>query len=176
MRTKLTHFALCVCFVLFAVFYSSGLEAAGWGKTSKEYTLDGETWNGAYIELQGLNLTADIPNFDGSRLVNSDVYLTGKAGQNVYTYIIQTSYNKGFTPPKSQQLFTQQVQDANPGCQILPVDAKSIGAKYAVDVITAANPPEYWRYISTKDRLIYMGTDDQEPSRYLNFLNSVRIK
>lgn len=167
--------AIFLLIALSFVLHFSGLEAGGWGKTEKVSESEGSLWNEAYFDMNGIYLTASIPNYDGAQLRNNIVSIYGK--ENEAGYLIKTTFNEGFTPPNSQEGFLKLVQEANDVYQVVSIDAKKLGAKYAVDLIP--KKPEttaFWRFLSTKDRLIQMGTDDPNENRRLHFFESIRIR
>ena len=159
---------------LFTMLQFPCLEAGGWGNTEKVTEYEGTQWNGVYFNLNGLHFDASIPNYSGAVLQNDTASLSGEVGEA--GYVIITSFNPGFTPPKSIKKFLKMIQEANPDYTITAIDCKKGGAKYAVDMVPMNQEvTAYWRFFSTKDRLIKMGTADTNENRRLHFFGSMRI-
>ncbi len=167
---------LRLTFVLFSMLLTPHLaEASGWGKTEEVNQFEGVLWNGVYFDMNGLNFIASIPNYAGASMQNGSVSVNGEIDENT-GYVIATALNKGFTPPKSLKEFVKIIQDANPDYIIQTVEAKKLGAKYALDLVPKNQADTaFWRFLATKDRLIKMGTDDTNPNRRLYFFESIHI-
>lgn len=173
--SKLSLFSFVLIFSIFTLLHVPSLEAGGWGKTDEVINYEGTSWNGVYFDMNGLHFAAALPNYSGTLLQNGTVSLSGQA-QGDARYVIITSFNPGFTPPKSIEGFVKIVQEANPTYSVFAIDAKELGAKYAIDMIPMNNEDViFWRLISTKDRLIKMGTNDVNENRRLNFFESIYI-
>lgn len=162
---------------LSALVFAPALEASGWGKTNKVSQYEGTAWNGVYFDLENLNLKASIPNYSGGQFQNGDVFLRGIIESDDAGYVIMSSYNAGFAPPKTLEKFVKMIQDANPEHLVNAVDANKFGALYVVDLIPVDHTDSnFWRFLSSEDRLIRMGTDDSNEHRRINFFESVYIK
>lgn len=152
------------------------LEAGGWGKGNEQVLYEDADWNSIYFDMNGLYFTALVPNYDGTSMSNGSVEFRGHVDDTA-GYVIKTSMNPNFTPPKSANAFLKMIQEANPQFQASLVEPKGLGAKYVVDIVPI--DPEvtaYWRFISTKDRLLSMGTDDQDALRRTYFFESILIR
>lgn len=167
---------LSIFLLALVLFQAPNLEASGWGKNEQIYELEENVWNEVYFDMNGLNLTAWVPNYNGARLQNGMVSISGVA-ENNFGYVITTTYNTGFSPPKTLKEFVKLIQNANPEFTVVTANAKLFGAKYAVDLIPRNQEDAvYWRFLSTNDRLIRMGTDDTNNYRISNFFDSIHIK
>lgn len=176
-RSKAPLFLCSILFVLFSMLQISHLEAGGWGKTDEVFEHEGTTWNGVFFDMNGLNFTASIPNYSGTVMQNNEVNLKGSVKEGNIRYGIITSFNPGFTPPKSIKEFAKLVQEANPNYMINIIKIKKPGTKYVVDLIPANSQETiFWRFISTKDRLIEMGTSDTHENRRQYFFESIEIR
>lgn len=167
----------CAAFIgLCCVFNpSSSLEAAGWGNTKEVINHEGVNWNSVYCNLDGIKLKAKIPNYSGAILQNNIVSLSGEVDEA--GYVIITTYNEEFTPPKSQKEFVKLIQEANKSYVVKAVSGKKLGAKYAVDLIPAEeDTTAYWRFLSSDNRLIHMGTDDTNENRRMYFFKNISVK
>jgi hypothetical protein len=175
MSKSLTKAFFVTFFITICLLLQTSLQADGWGKTEQVIEFEGTTWNGIYFDLNGLNLTASIPNYSGASLQNGTVSMTGSVGDAGFA--ILTSMNSGFKPPKTIQEFVKLVQDANPEFVVSAIDPKKFGVKYAVD-LAPVNQDEtvFWRFLSTKDRLIQLGTADANANRRVYFFDSVFVK
>jgi hypothetical protein len=163
-------------FAISLISHATNLEAGGWGKTKETFQYEGATWDGVYFDMNGLNLQAFIPNYSGAALQNGEVSINGSVNEEI-GYLIATSFNSNFTPPKTAKQFVKMIQDANPSHVINVVDSKKLKAKYAVDLIPKnQNDTAFWRFISTNNRLIKMGTDDTNGNRRLYFFESLSIR
>lgn len=173
--SKLGIFSFGILLALFTVLQVSSLEAGGWGKTEEVLEYEGTSWNGVYFDMNGLSFTASIPNFSGAIMKNSETYLKGQVTEGAM-YIIATSMNPGFKPPKTLKEFVKIIQDANPTCSVIAVNTKKAGVKYAVDIMPIKQEDTtFFRFISTKDRLIKMGTEDVNANRRHHFFESLNI-
>jgi hypothetical protein len=176
MKLKLPALLISCLIFLFSIVQISHLEAGGWGKTDDVIEHEGATWNGVYYDMNGLNFLAYIPGYSGAELQNGITKLKGSLNDES-GYVIITTFNPNFEPPKSKKEFVKMIQVANPNYLVQAIDSKKQGAKYAIDMIPAN--PEYtafWRYLSTDDRLIKMGTDDPDENRHLYFFESLYIE
>lgn len=164
-------------FLLLLTFSFASMEAIGWGKNETTVQYGDTTWNGVYCDFNGMKLSALVPNCSGSTMSNGLIEFNGEVDQGG-GYVISTSYNPGFNPPKTAKEFVKMIQDANPYCTVVIVDIAKIGGRYAVDLIPkdpVANPA-YWRFLATNGRLIKMGTDDKDSSRRAYFFKSISIR
>lgn len=162
-------------FAFFALFQEQALEAGGWGKTDQQIQYEGTKWNGVYFDNNGLYFNASVPNSSGTSLQNGLVTFQGSIGNDI-GYVITTTFNPGYTPPASLNEFVKIVQEANPSYIVTAIDAKALGAKYAVDMIPKSQDgTAFWRFLTTKDRLIKMGTDDDNGNRRYFFFESIYI-
>lgn len=173
---KMPKALLSMLLALFLMCQFMPLEAGGWGKTSKVVEHEETTWNGVYFDMNGLNFIASIPNYAGTSMQNGRVTLKGRIEEEI-AYLIMTSFNPGFTPPKKATDFAQMVQEANPSYVVNLVDANKLGAQYAVDLIPLdqEEDPIFWRFVSTNDRLIQMANNDTNENRRLYFFDSLYI-
>lgn len=173
--SKLSCFSCSILLALFLILSTvSCLEAGGWGKTKEVTEFEGNSWNGVYFEMNGLHLTASIPNYSGAQLKNGAVSLSGQVEDAGYAII--TSFNPGFTPPKSLEEFVKMIQDANPNHIVIAIDSEKLGTLYAVDLIPVnQETTTFWRFLTTNDRLIKMGSADVNDNRRLNFFESIRV-
>ena len=169
----LRFFCFSILLALFALQIPC-LEAGGWGKTEEVMEYEGTTWNAVYFNMNGLSFTASIPNYSGTMLQNGIVSLEGKVEED-NGYVIITSLDQGFTTPKSRKKFIKMIQEANPEYTVVSIDSKKLGSKYAVDLIPIDQDAAFWRFLSTDDRLIKMGTADANENRRLNFFESMLI-
>ncbi|MDB6081090.1 MAG: putative secreted protein [Chlamydiia bacterium] len=168
---------------LFSLFLSlsslcqtAHLEAGGWGKTDKAFEHEGVKWNSVYFDMNGLDFIASIPNYSGAALQNNDATIRGNANEKV-GYAIVSPFNPDFTPPKSLKKFIKMVQQSNPDYTVKAVNAKKLGAKYALDLTPkSTNEKTFWRFVSTHNRLIQMVTEDTNESRRFYFFDSLRIQ
>ncbi len=152
------------------------LEAGGWGKTEEVMEYEGAAWNGVYFNMNGLSFTASMPNYSSAILQNGSASLQGKVEEDS-GYAIITSLNPEFTAPKSSKKFIKLIQEANPEYRVAPINSKKkFGSKYAVDLIPINQDGVYWRFLSTDDRLIKMGTADANVNRRHRFFDSIIIK
>ncbi|CUI16938.1 putative secreted protein [Candidatus Protochlamydia naegleriophila] len=176
MQSKLNKTAILFSFFfsLFLLLQTADLTAGGWGKNDHICEHEGTIWNGVYFDMNGLNFSASIPNYSGTSLQNGIVSINGNVKED--GYVIITSFNSGFTPQKSAKEFAKMIQDANPNYLVNIVECKKLGAKYAVDMIPInSNDTAFWRFLSTNDRLIKMGSDDANANRRLYFFESIFI-
>lgn len=161
-------------FILFSIIQTNNLQAAGWGKTKEVFECEGIVWNRVFLNLDSLDTVASIPNYSGASFQNGDVFLRGKVED--MGYLIETSYHPNFNPPESKKDFIQMIQSANPNCTVTAVNSKKQGANYAVDLIPNQENMAFWRFLSTNDRLIKMGTDDTNENRRFTFFDSLFIE
>jgi hypothetical protein len=167
------------CFFLFLLLSFSlltfNLHAGGFGKADDGVIFEGDRWFGVFFDMNGISFTASMPNYSGASIGNGWAVMTGQTNDNA-AYLIETTLNPGFTPPKTLIEFVRLIQDANPDYIVIPIDPGHLGAKYVVDMIP--NSPvakAYWRYLSTKNRIVKMGTNDTKYSRCLLFFESIHI-
>ncbi len=164
--------------ILFALVIMSPLEAGGWGKTDQEVAFEGNSWHEVYFDMNGLHFTALIPNYSGAHMQNSSVSLTGDIEGRI-PYMIATSFNPGPASPKTLEEFISVIAMANPGFTVAPLDTedfKRMGCMYAADIIPKDhNEVAFLRFLCTKDRLIQMGTTDEDETHRTYFFNSISI-
>ena len=173
--SKVSIFLFSAFIIICSTLQTTDLQAGGWGKTSEVFERDGIVWNEVYIKLEGLNVLASIPNYSSGIFQNGIVALEG--GIEESGYVIETTYNSGFKPPKSKKEFIRMIQEANPEYVVKGINSKKQGSKYAVDLIPINQElTAYWRFLSTKDRLVKMGTDDAHENRRLSFFDSLHIE
>lgn len=152
------------------------LQAGGWGKRDTVVEHEGTTWNEVYFDMNGVNYIASIPNYSMGSLENGNATLKGFI-DGAGGYVIETSLNAEFTPATTANGFLKMIQKANPNYTVVLVDAKKHGALYGVDLVPANDKvTAYWRFLTTKNRLIKMGTDDSDAKRQAYFFDSIRIK
>ena len=151
------------------------LEAEGCGDTGTKRTYEGTTWHGIYFDMNGLNLQGWLPNYTAAGIQNEIVSIQGEVGKET-TYVIITSLNPEYKPPKSIAEFALRTQNANPDAIVRPLVPKKIGAKYALDLVPAdPDNGTFWRFLVTNDRLIKMGTNDSNENRRLYFFENIFI-
>lgn len=153
------------------------LEAANWGKKDSAGEFEGASWDEVFCDIEGLYFTASMPNYTSAILDKGAVVIRGKVGYEA-GYIIITPFNKGFKPPKDVQEFIKLIQNNNPEYIVSHVEAKPFGAKFAVDLVPVdlAKNNTYWRFLSTKNRLLKMGTTDLNEQRRIHFYESMSAK
>lgn len=174
-KSKIPSVLFGIFFTLSFTFQATNLEAGGFGQTEEIFQHEGTTWNGVFFDMNGLNFLAFIPNYSGTVLQNGIVDLNGSIKKDI-GYLITTSFYPGFTPPKTAQEFAKMIQDANPYHLINIIGSKKLGAKYAIDIIPMNQEhTTFWRFLSTKDRVIKMGTNDTNENRRLYFFESLYI-
>lgn len=161
-------------FLIATMLSASHLEAGGWGKTDKQIENEGILWNEVYFDMNGLFFSAFIPNYSNAMMRNGMITFNGNTGDGLY--LITTSFNPGFTPPKTIEQFVRLIQDANPQYKITVADAKRVGAKYVLDMTPMHQEDSFWRFIATRDRLIKMGTGDKNENRRSQFFESLVIR
>ncbi len=156
---------------------SADLLLGSWGMGEKGDPIFFEetSWSLVYYDMNDLYLQARLPNYQSTQLTNGLASLYGEVGDA--GYVITTSFNSGFTPPKSAKKFLKMIQDANSDLVVSEVNPKKFGAKYVVDLtpIDGASTT-FWRFLSTEDRLIKMATDDADENRRDYFFDSITIK
>lgn len=173
--SKTSIFLFSIFMMICSMVPTTDLQATGWGKSQDVFEYEGTKWNGVYLNLDGLNAVATIPNYSAGLLQNMIVAIEGRVEN--FGYVIKTSYNRGFNVPNSLKEFVQMIQEANPGYLVNAIEANMYGAKYAVDLIPTN--PEYtafWRFFSTNDRLLMMGTDDINENRRISFFGSLYLE
>lgn len=167
-------FAFSIFFVVFSLLNASCLEAGSWGKTEEAIEFEGTTWNGAYVDVNGLYFTASIPNYSGVSLINNDISFRGHVSF-LSGYFIFAPFNPDL-PSQTEAEFVQMIQDFHPNYIVTSVDAKSLGAKYAVDLFpTKKEDSLFFRVLSTNNRLILLVTNDANDNRRSHFFNSIYI-
>lgn len=178
LNNNIKRFTLSAIFGLCCLFNvpSPSLKADGWGPTGRVTEHEKVSWDRIHCELDDMKLKAWIPNYSGSNFQDNTISLNGQVDEDK-GYVIQTSYSRNFAPPKSQKKFVKLIQDANKSYDVKAVDGKNFGAKYVVDLIPAQKDvTAYWRFISTKDRLIQLGTDDTNKKCRQHFFDSISIE
>lgn len=174
-KSKIPSILFGIFFTIFLIFQTTNLEAGGWGKTEEIFQHEGTTWNGVFFDMNGLNFLASIPNYSGTVFQNGIVNLKGNIKEDI-GYVITTSFNPGFTPPKTAQEFAKMIQNANPSYLINIISSENLGARYAIDMIPINQEDTiFWRFLSTTDRLIKMGTNDTNENRRLYFFEGLYI-
>ena len=153
------------------------LEAAKWGKKDTAGEFEGAAWDEVFCDIEGLYFTASMPNYTSAILDKGAVVIRGKVGDDA-GYIIITPFNKGFKAPKDVPDFIKLIQNNNPEYIVSHVEAKPFGAKFAVDLVPVdlAKNNTYWRFLSTKNRLLKMGTTDTNEQRRIYFYESMSVK
>lgn len=161
---------------LFVVLQINNLEAGGWGKTRETVLFEGTKWNCVYYDMNKLSFTALMPHYSGAVLNNDVASLSGKV-KGEGNYVITTSVNQKFSPPKTEKMFVKAIKKANPGFTVKAVDGSVLGVRFAVDMCQKKQEnATFWRILSTRDHLIKMGTNDLNVNRRNNFFNSIKIK
>lgn len=174
--SKLKIFFCSLFFAVFFLGYTPSVEAVAWGRSDKHIAQDGINWDGVYFDVNGLLIEAYLPNYNGERVENKVVILTGEVAADA-KYIIIVSQIPDFTPPKLLPDFVKLVQDTNPDFYVNAANAKDVGSKYTTD-LAPKDPQEhvYWRIMATKNRLIKMGTSDADVNRRNFFFSKVFIE
>lgn len=151
------------------------LDAGGWGTIKEVVEQEDITWQGVYHDLNGLHFTALLPNYQSGQLNNGMISLYGVIDD--IGYVIMTPFMSHFNPPKSSQKFTKMIQNANPEFIVTSVENANLGVKYIVDLIPVdQNSALYWRFMTTENRLIKMGTEDTNENRRQIFFDSIKVK
>jgi hypothetical protein len=92
-------------------------------------------------------------------------------------YVITTSISGKFSSPKTKKKFLEMIKKANRDCIVGPINCSKLGARFAVDLRPKnQGDTAFWRFLSTNNRLIKMGTDDPNANRRQKFFDSIRIK
>lgn len=173
-RSKINALSLAMLLTLTAFMQIPNLNAGGWGVTEEVIDFQDAIWNRAFFDMNDLYFTVLMPHYQSTQLKNGRVMLYGNVGDS--GYLIITTFNSGFTPPDSSKKFLKIVQGANPEFVASEVKSKKLGAKYAVDLVPASSvETTFWRFLSTEDRLIQMGTDDTNEKRRQKFFDSMHI-
>lgn len=168
-------FLFSLFLALLALVQTSNLEAGGWGKTEEVFEHGGVMWNRVYFDMNQLNFSASLPNYSGTLLQNGVVFLKGCVNTEA-NYVINTSLNANYTPPKLIKEFVEMVQEANPDYIVHAIDSKKLGAKYGVDLIPINQETTvFWRFLSTNNHIIMMGTDDVDEQRRFYFFENLSI-
>lgn len=174
--SKFRILSFAILFAVISLLHMTSIEAAGWGKTEEIVEFEGVNWNGVYFDMNRCYFTANVPNYSGALMQNEMVSVRGHVEDN-FAYLISTTIDKGFTPPKSKQEFVKMIQEANPDYNVKAISAGKFGAKYAVDLIPINQENSaFWRFLSTNNRLIQMGTNDNNNNRRSYFFDSIFIK
>lgn len=177
MHSKISMRILSVSFFLAAFLFlqTPSLEAGGWGKSEEVVDFEGAKWNGVFFDMNGLHFLASIPNYSGSTLQNGNIQFKGSVGTSGYSIV--TTLNAAYTPPRTLAEFVKLVQEANPNAIVVAVDGSGSGAKYAVDILPKNQEEDgsFWRFLSTKDRIVRMGTIDTNETRRFHFFESIYI-
>ncbi len=173
--SKFSSVSLSLLLTVMALLNAPSLEAGGWGTTKEVVEFDNISWQQIFYDMNDVYFTALLPNYQSGQINNGFVTLYGLIDD--YGYIVTTPFMSPFNPPNSAEKFAKLIQDANPEFIVTSIDASNLGAKYAVDLISVDQETLlYWRFLSTKNRLIKMGTEDSNESRRQNFFDSIRVK
>lgn len=160
-------------FIFLFILVSACLQA-GWGAKESVHTFEGAEWKEVFYSMHGVSFTGILPNYDGSQMIDDEVFMNGfidDAG-----YVIE-SYLSTFKAPKSGKDFKKKIQEGNPSVNVGWLNAKQLGATYAVEfMLNEGSVPTYWRIIYTNNQMIKLGTADSNESRRAHFFNSFRIK
>lgn len=174
-KSSIRFSLLFTIFFIFILLNIPSLEASGWGKTEESIEFEGATWNGTYLDMNGLYFTASIPNYLGASLKDNDVFFYGHVAL-LSAYVIITPFNPDFEPPKTVDEFVEIIQQFEPNYIVTPVDAKGLGAKYAADLIPTKKEDKYFfRVLSTDNRLITLITNDVNKFRRSHFFENIYI-
>lgn len=169
MKRLLTYF-------LFSLVSIAQLTAGGWGKTDKTTLFQGETWNDVYFDMDGLYLSASVPNYAGASMVNSGVAIKGKKGGNIW-YQISTTMGTASDVPNSESGFVKLIEDANPDHTAKAIDPKPSNARFALEITPKkGKDPIFARFFATKNRLIQVATNDPDAPSRERFFNSVSLR
>jgi hypothetical protein len=173
--SKFSALSLSLLLTVTALLNAPSLEAEGWGITTEVVEFDNISWQQVFYDMNDVYFTALLPNYQSGQLNNGFVSLYGLIDD--YGYVVTTPFMSQFNPPNSVRKFAKLIQDANPEFIVTKVDATTFGAKYAVDLIPVDQEVSlYWRFLSTENRLIKMGTEDSSESRRQNFFDSIKVK
>jgi hypothetical protein len=172
-KTKI--FASLATSLALFLMHTPSLEAVSWGKTEVVTELGGTSWNGVRCDFDDLKLKAMIPNYEYGSFNNGLIELRGKMGEK--NYLIRTGMNPDFTPPKTAAAFLKMVQDGNSHANVTIADVSKSGGKFGVDLVPKdPSKDAYWRFIVTSNRLIKLGTDDQDASHRKHFFESISLQ
>ncbi len=162
--------------VLVVLFACTALQAAGWGARGTPHTFEGAEWKDVYYQVSGISFTGALPNYAGTELVNDQVFMAGR--HNEYAHVIHV-FN-GLDPkrfPKTGKQYKKELQKGNPGVELIWVDAKKIGAKYAIKFsVDTDGKTLHFLCISTKKHLVELITDDTNEARRNHFFDSFHIQ
>jgi hypothetical protein len=169
--SKFGKLSLSMFLTAAALLNAPSLDAGGWGTTKEVVEFENVSWDKVFFDMNDIYFTAFLPDYQSAQLKDGLICLYGVVGEA--GYIITTSFNPGDAPANSAKKFLKIVKEANPEYIVNRVDSKGLGVKFAVD-LTPVNQSDtaYWRFMSTNDRLIKMGTDDVSESRRGNFFDS----
>ncbi len=174
-RSKFNKLSISLFLTTAALLNAPALDAGGWGTTKEVVEFENISWQKVFFDMNDLYFTALLPDYQSGQLKNGLVSLYGLV--NDHGYLITTGFNGGFTPPSTAKKFVKMVKNANQDFIVTHVDAANLGAKYAVDLIPVNQENSiFWRFLSTEDRLIKMGTEDSNESRRQIFFDSILIK
>jgi hypothetical protein len=181
--SKTSIFFLSLLTVIFSILPTTDLQAADWGKTEDVFEYEGTMWNGVYVDLDGLNAVASIPNYSEAILLkNNNVLIVGSLEEGKFddvAYSMVFSIYKELDIPKSQKKFVRFIKALFPDFQVNVVDAKTQGARHALDLTLTVSEKlgsYFMRILATKDRLFVMGTNDSNELRRLAFFDSLYIE
>ncbi|MBS0633894.1 MAG: hypothetical protein JSR37_00340 [Verrucomicrobia bacterium] len=159
--------------IIFFVSVAACLQAAGWGAKDGSQTFEGVEWREVYYDMYGVTFSGKLPNYDGTEMINDEVFMNGFVDDT--GYVIET-YLSTFKPPKSGKDFKKIIQGANPSVNIGWLNPKTFGAVYAVEFMLQDDVPTYWRIFYANNRIFKLGTADSNQARRDHFFNSFRIK
>ncbi|MBA3604178.1 MAG: hypothetical protein H0W50_11210 [Parachlamydiaceae bacterium] len=173
--SKFNKLSLPLFLTAAALLNAPALDAGGWGTTKEIVESENISWQKVFFDMNDLYFTALLPDYQSGQLKNGLVSLYGLVDDS--GYLITTGFNPGFTPPSTIKKFVKMVKDANPEFIVTQVDVANLRAKYAVDLIPVNQEDSiFWRFLSTEDRLIKMGTEDSNEIRRRVFFDSILIK
>ncbi len=157
--------------LLFTLMFLANLEAGGWGKRGTAVDEQGITWAKAFYEINDLHFEFTMPNFSGIELQNGVISATGSSPGTEYA--VATAFNPQFASCGTLEENLEAMQNSMPDFQFVEVDAKKLGAKFAIEMIpVSAEVNVYNRFLFTETRLITMSTNDGDEFRRLYFFNS----
>lgn len=162
------------------LFFCATLQAAGWGPKSTTHVFEGVRWHDVYYHMKKLSFEAVVPNYStlrndfGPNLFGSDVVnMVGFIDNR--SYLVQT-FHSSIANIKSGKKFKRLVEEAYPGIVASWLDAKKMGAEYAVEFTYVHDGKlSYWRVIYKNRRLVNLASFDEDPVRRNHFFDSFRL-
>lgn len=177
-KSKRQQAFLAIISALFLISTPPALEAGGWGKTGEVVKCEGVSFSGYNFDMNGLNFHAYIPVDSHTVLDNGSVAVASSPDAK-FAYSISTSLIPLSKPPKTLKEFIKAIKISFPNGDLTAdqTQAKKLGSKYVLDMVEKNQQPvRFWRCLATKDRFIFMRTDDSNPARRAYFFDNILIK